>query len=102
MKVAQADIENFNKLYLKYKTYAEVARQTGFSPSTIKKYIIKDFVLVNEVIRENFVKYSETEDFAPVSFFEENNIPMSQWGKTFIPSQKEREELENLYKEISI
>lgn len=43
MKVTQDDIINFNNLYLQYKTYAAVARETGFSASTIKKYIIKNY-----------------------------------------------------------
>ena len=44
-KVTQEDKIRMNELYLKYKTYAEVARQTGFSASTVKKYIISDFIL---------------------------------------------------------
>lgn len=43
MKVTQEDIINFNNLYLKLQTYAAVARETGFSASTIKKYIIPGY-----------------------------------------------------------
>lgn len=43
-KVTESVKIEFNELYLKYKTYAEVARQTGFSASTVKKYIIPNFV----------------------------------------------------------
>ena len=30
--VTQSDIKEFNRLYLELKTYAAVARKTGFSP----------------------------------------------------------------------
>ena len=38
-KVTNEDILRINELYYKHKTYAEVARQTGFAASTVKKYI---------------------------------------------------------------
>lgn len=43
MKVTQEDIIEFNKLYLELRTYTAVARKTGFSSSTVKKYIIPDY-----------------------------------------------------------
>ena len=43
MRVSPDDIINFNNLYLKYRTYAGVARETGFSASTVKKYIIPGY-----------------------------------------------------------
>lgn len=43
MKVTQEDIINFNNLYLKLRTYAAVARETGVSASTVKKYIIPGY-----------------------------------------------------------
>jgi hypothetical protein len=39
-KVTNEDILRINELYYKHKTYAEVARQTGFAASTVKKYVI--------------------------------------------------------------
>ena len=38
------DIKRINELYAQYKTYAEVSRQTGFAPSTVKKYVQSDYV----------------------------------------------------------
>ena len=35
-KVTNEDIVRFNELYAKLKTYAAVARETGFSASTVK------------------------------------------------------------------
>ena len=38
-RVTSEDIININEWYLEIKTYAGVARELGFSPSTIKKYV---------------------------------------------------------------
>lgn len=43
-KVQRDDIIKINELYLIYKNKAEVARQTGFSASTVSKYIIPNYV----------------------------------------------------------
>ena len=49
-KVTQEDILRMNVLYIQPEThsYAAVARITGFSPSTVKKYIIDDFSIPTE------------------------------------------------------
>ena len=41
--VQKEDIVKMNELYLELKTYAAVARKVGFSPSTVKKYIIAGY-----------------------------------------------------------
>lgn len=38
-RVTPADIIEFHRLYAKYGTYAEAARYTDFSASTVRKYI---------------------------------------------------------------
>ena len=52
-KVTNEDILRMNEAYYKYKTYAETARQTGFSASTVKKYIIPNWAPVakNDIIK---------------------------------------------------
>ena len=49
-KVTQEDILKMNTLYIQPEThsYAAVARITGFSPSTVKKYIIDNFSISTE------------------------------------------------------
>jgi len=42
-KVTQDDILQFNLLYLELGSYAAVARKTGFSAGTVKKYIVENF-----------------------------------------------------------
>lgn len=42
-RVTQDDIIKFNILYKQIGTYAGVARKTGFSAGTVRKYIIQNF-----------------------------------------------------------
>ena len=57
MRVSKNDIERFQLLYNNCHNYAEVARQTGFSASTIRRYIIAAGAnrLTRQVWRENYV-----------------------------------------------
>ena len=43
-KITQSDIENINEAYLRLGTYAAVSREVGFAASTVKKYIIPNYV----------------------------------------------------------
>ena len=45
-KVTNEDILRINELYYKYKVYAWVAKETGFSASTVKKYVIPNWAPV--------------------------------------------------------
>jgi DNA invertase Pin-like site-specific DNA recombinase len=88
-KVTQEDILNINRLYLKYKTYAETARQCGFSAGTVKKYIIKDFIDPDTVEKKEF-----SSTILPVKKIEIN------WNLTL--SKEEDKEIKELWKEISL
>ena len=55
-KITQNDIRTINELYLKLRTYAAVSRETGFAPSTIKKYIIQDYKPIEERSIKRFNK----------------------------------------------
>ena len=89
-KVTQQDIIKFNELYLQYKTYAAVARETGFSATTVKKYIIDNFSAV------------------PTTKFEGNTQLKScifkgySWDTLLELSDKEKEEMEILRKEVNL
>ena len=52
-KVTNEDILRINEIYYKTHTYAETARQTGFSASTVKKYVIPGWepVKMDNIIR---------------------------------------------------
>lgn len=94
-RVTQSDIENMNNLYLKYGTYAEVARQTGFSASTVSKYIIKDYAPAAVEIKE-----FDMEELPPVNV-ELFRVP--NWGQICQLSHEEKDEIRNvLWKEMVI
>ena len=95
-KVTQEDKIRMNELYLKYKTYAEVARQTGFSASTVKKYIISDFIPQDKLEIKKFDK------IIPNTFpadFPKNN---DEWARLLAFTDLEAANMEELRKEILI
>ena len=55
-KVTEQDKIHMNELYLKLRTYAAVARETGFSASTVKKYIIPNYISQNNIKIKKFDK----------------------------------------------
>ena len=93
MKVTKEDIVNFNELYLKLKTYAAVARQTGFSASTVSKYIIKGYVPQSQIEKKNFTLSQIPEEV-------EYNIVDKQTYLTL--STEEYEQIKELWKELLV
>lgn len=92
--VTQNDIVEMNKLYLELKTYAAVARATGFSPSTVKKYIITDYEVVDE---SNFKRFDRPlPDFNPTIFNGDD------WAKLCELSDEEKKEIRELWKELDV
>ena len=95
-KVQPSDIVKMNELYLKYGTYAAVAREVGFAATTVKKYIVKDF---------------QSEADLPIIRFEGSvikaedlSLPVNieQWNKWLNLSDEEKIECDELRKEILI
>ena len=93
--ITQADIKQINKLYLELGTYAAVARATGFSPGTIKKYVVPGFTLIDE---SKIKRYSRPElpEFAPERFRGKD------WGEMCVLSPDELKEIYELWKEIEL
>ena len=94
-KVTEQDKIKMNELYLKLRTYAAVARETGFSASTVKKYIIPNYVSVDNIKIKKFDKEIPA-DFLP--------YPASglEWSQLLIVSPQEWEEIKELRKEVLI
>lgn len=92
--VTQADIKEFNRLYLELKTYAAVARKTGFSPSTVKKYIVSNY---EEPKEENFIRFE-----GPLPEFDSTIFRKDDWGDLCVLSEEEQEEVRQLWKEIEV
>jgi hypothetical protein len=97
-KVTNEDILRINELYYKHKIYAEVARQTGFSASTVKKYVIKDWQPVN---RENISRFemSNLVDFEKIAptFYHKENL-----GELCVLTEREQQEIRELWKELPV
>ena len=89
-KVTQQDIIKINELYLQHKTYAAVARETGFSATTVKKYIIQNFAAVPTTKFEGSTELK-------ISIFKEY-----PWDNLIDLSDKEKEEMEILRKEVNL
>ena len=95
-RVTDNDIQMFNELYYKYKTYAEVARQTGFSATTVKKYIISHW-RPTESLK---IKHLSESDIPPISIDCFKNL--DNWGTLCELSESEIEEIKLLWEELSI
>lgn len=95
MKVKQEDILEFNELYFKLKNYSEVARQTGFSVATVRKYVDKNYQPVEQA---NFVKFQgEISTELPQLLIESD-----EWGKYFKLTPEEEKLMPELWKELNI
>lgn len=94
-RVTQSDIENMNKLYIKYGTYAEVARQTGFSASTVRRYIIKDYKPQEKLVLNKY-----TGEIPEINFNLFKGV--ENWGELCVLSNEEKDEIRELWKELSL
>lgn len=92
--ITQKDIQEINKLYAELKTYAAVSRKTGFSPATVKKYVIKDYVPVDE---EAAIRFNR-----PLPEFNPEIFRVDDWGKLCELSEEEVKEIKELWKEIEV
>ena len=92
--VTQIDIKEMNKLYAKLKTYAAVARATGFSPATVKKYIIDGYTVTDE---SNYIRFER-----PLPEWSVEPFIFGDWGKMCELSDTEFEEIQELWKEVEV
>lgn len=95
-KVTNEDIIRMNEIYYKVHTYAETARQTGFSASTVKKYIIPNWQPVEQ---QNIVRF----EWAEIPDFDDEIFRMMQnYGDLCVLTEREQHEIEELWRELSI
>lgn len=97
-KVTNEDILHINELYYKYKTYAEVSRQTGFAASTIKKYVIPNW---EPVAPEAIIHFdlAQLPDFTEaVKIFR----GVDNYGALCVLTDYEKEQMKNLWKELAV
>ena len=90
--VTQADKKLINELYLKLKTYAAVARETGFSPATVKKYVDKDY---KPVIEEDVIRFNR-----PLPEFDPTMFRIDDWAPLCILTDEEVKSVPEIWKEL--
>lgn len=97
-KITNEDILRINELYYKYKTYAEVARQTGFSAGTVKKYVIKGW---EPVASENIIRFdiAQLPDFTSAA---EIFRGISNYGALCMLTDYEKQEIKSLWGELTV
>ena len=95
-RVTSEDILRMNKIYYQTHVFAEVARQTGFSASTVRKYVDVNWkpVELDKIIK-----------------FDLNNLPefdttpfkhVSDYGAMCILDDEEIDQIRELWKELAV
>lgn len=96
--ITHEQIIEMNELYLKIKTYAGVSRAMGGSPAptTVKKYIIPNYISKNDRKIKVFHK-DDLPEFAIEKFDGIDN-----WGDLCLLLNSEKEEIKELWKELLV
>ena len=93
-KVTQKDIVHFNELYYCYKNKAKVARETGFSASTVSRYIDPNWKPINKEIAKHFL-------ITELPEMDENLFKnVENFGELCTYTEAEKKEIEELWEEI--
>lgn len=97
-KVTNEDILRINEIYYKTKVYAETARQTGFSASTVKKYVIPGWAPVAEKNVKRF-ELAVLPDFnETVKIFR----GVDNYGELCVYSEEEYKGVQELWEDLVI
>ena len=96
-RVTQEDIKLINDTYYSCKSYAETARRTGWTPSTVSRYVDKNYrpVLSSDITRFDFSE--DAIDPCTLMITRAENL-----GELCVLTQEEVEEIKELWKEIAI
>ena len=95
-RVTSEDILRMNEIYYKTRVFVEVARQTGFSASTVRKYVDVNWkpIELDKIIK-----------------FDLNNLPefdttpfkhVSDYGAMCILDDEEIDQIRELWKELAV
>ena len=94
-RVSVDDIRQMNEIYYQCKSYAETARQTGWSASTVRSYIDKNFSPVLEDNIHRFNPDTELPEFSTKIFEGVEN-----YGDLCVLADEEKIEIVKLWEEI--
>lgn len=95
-KVTTDDILNFNRLYFKYKSFAQVARETGFSASTVSKYVDRNWKPIEN--KKKIFELSMMPESPDLTIFR----GIKDFGELCILSEEETKEIKELWDEMEI
>lgn len=93
-RITDEDIININEIYFRIKTYSGTAKETGFSPATVKKYVIIDYKPKEKIIEKKF-------DINLISELP-RKINISEIGEFCMLSENEYDEVYEFRKELLI
>ena len=95
-RVTSEDILRMNEIYYKTHVFAEVARQTGFSASTVRKYVDVNWkpVELDKIIKFDLNNLSEF-DTTPFKH-------VSDYGAMCILDDEEIDQIRELWKELAV
>ena len=97
-RVATEDILQMNSLYFQYKNFAEVARQTGFSASTVRKYVDTKWT---PVVSEEIITF-KMEDIPDFKEAVKCFRGVDNYGELCVLSEEEGAEIKELWRELVI
>ena len=95
-RVTSEDILRMNEIYYKTRVFAEVARQTGFSASTVRKYVDVNW---KPIKNENIIKFNMNDlpEFDTTCF-----KGIENYGDLCVLTEREQDEMKELLKELVV
>lgn len=96
-RVSVDDIKKINEVYYQCHSYAETARQTGWSAATVKNYVKPDFKPVATTAIRKFTMNDMPEWSCPPMFEKVKN-----YGELCKIMDDERVDLFNLWEELPL
>ena len=95
-RVTSEDILRMNEIYYKTYVFAEVARQTGFSASTVRKYVDVNW---KPVVSEDIIRF----DISQIPEFDSSIFKgVDNYGDLCTLTQREYEGIKELWKELPV
>ena len=96
-RVTSEDILRMNEIYYKTHVFAEVARQTGFSASTVRKYVDVNW---KPIIQENIKRFEMSQ--IPSKFNSSIFKNIDNYGDLCVLTEREQKGIRELWEEISV
>ena len=95
-RVTSEDILRMNEIYYKTHVFAEVARQRGFSASTVRKYVDVNW---KPIENENIIKFdmNDLPEFDTTCF-----KGIENYGDLCVLTEREQDEMKELLKELVV